>query len=47
MFPSLKMDIGRHDPPSSIMLPLGVTMYYLAKAIKINGEHARILEKNI
>ena len=36
------------NPLSSIMLPLGVAIYYLAKAIKHNGEHARLLKnKNI
>src|SRR3954464_4204070 len=30
------------NPQSSITFPLGVTTYYLAKAINSNGEHARI-----
>ena len=30
------------NPQSSITFPLGVTTYYLAKAINNNGEHARI-----
>src|SRR3954469_16087022 len=48
MFLSLKLDIGGMNPQSSITLPLGVTIYYLAKAIKSNGEHARITqEQNI
>ena len=48
MFLSLKLDIGRHEPLSSITLPLGVAIYYLAKAINGNGEHARLLKnKNI
>ena len=46
MFLSLKLDIGGMNPESCITLPLGVTIYYLAKSIKSNGEHARIL-KNI
>src|ERR1041384_6570541 len=46
MFPSLKLDIRRPGPTSSIMLPLGVTIHYLAKIINCNGEHAGIL-KNI
>ena len=33
------------NPKSSIMLPLGVTIYYLTKDIKSNGELARILKK--
>ena len=33
---------GDMDPQSSITFPLGVTTYYLAKAINSNGEHARI-----
>ena len=36
------------NPLSNITLPLGVTIYYLAKAINSNGEHARLLKnKNI
>ena len=34
------------NPSSSIMLPLGVAIYYLAKIINGNGEHTGIL-KNI
>ena len=33
------------NPQSSITLPLGVTTYYLAKAINSNGEHARITQE--
>ena len=44
MFLSLKLDIGGMNPQSCITLPLGVTIYYLNKAIKGNGEHARILK---
>ena len=44
MFLSLKLDIGGMNPQSCITLPLGVPIYYLAKAIKSNGEHARILK---
>ena len=44
MFLSLKLDIGGLNPQSSITLPLGVTIYYLSKAIKSYGEHARILK---
>ena len=32
------------NPQSFITPPLGVSIYYLAKAIKSNGEHARILK---
>ena len=36
------------NPSSSITLPLGVAIYYLAKIINGNGEHARLLKnKNI
>ena len=36
------------NPSSSITLPLGVAIYYLAKVTNGNGEHARILKnKNI
>ena len=45
MFLSLKLDIGGMNPQSCIMLPCGVTIYYLAKAIKRNGEHARITQE--
>ena len=45
MFLSLKLDIrGGMNPQSCITLPLGVTIYYLAKPIKSNREHARILK---
>src|SRR3954467_2055161 len=47
MFLSLKLDIGGMNPQSSITLPLGVSIYYLAKAIKSNREHARILKNKI
>src|ERR1041385_6733377 len=33
------------NPQSCITLPLGVTTYYLAKAINSNGEHARITQE--
>src|SRR3954469_9950495 len=43
IFLSLKLVIGGGmNPQSSTTLPLGVTTYYLAKAINSNGEHARI-----
>ena len=39
---------GGMNPSSSIMFPLGVAIYYLAKIINGNGEHARLLKnKNI
>ena len=39
---------GGMNPLSSIRLPLGVTIYYLANEINGNGEHARLLKnKNI
>ena len=44
MFLSLKLVIRGLNPQSSITLPLGVPIYYLAKAIKSNGEHARTLK---
>ena len=45
---SLKLDIGGGmNSQSSITLPLGVPINYLAKAIKSNGEHARILKNKI
>ena len=47
MFLSLKLDIGGMNPQSCITLPLGVPIYYLSKAIKSNGEHARILKNKI
>src|SRR3954462_15058444 len=34
------------NPQSSIAFPLGVTTYYLAKAINNNGEHARITQEH-
>ena len=45
MFLSLKLVITGLNPQSSITLPLGVPIYYLSKAIKSNGEHARIVNK--
>ena len=42
MFLSLKLVIRGHEPTIKHKRPLGVTTYYLAKAININGEHARI-----
>src|SRR3954470_5216101 len=45
MFLSLKLVIRDMNPQSSITLPLGVTTYYLAKAINSNGEHARITQE--
>ena len=47
MFLSLKLDIRGMKPQSCITLPLGVTIYYLAKVIKSNEEHATILKKKI
>src|SRR3954467_12956450 len=47
MFLSLKLDTGGMNSQSCITLPLGVTIYYLAKAIKSNREHARILKNKI
>jgi hypothetical protein len=46
MFLSLKLVIRGMNPQSCITLPLGVTTYYLAKAININGEHARITQEH-
>src|SRR3954463_12154738 len=46
MFLSLKLVTGGMSPQSCITLPLGVTIYYLAKAIKSNGEHARITQEH-
>ena len=37
MFLSLKLDIGGMNPQSCITLPLGVTIYYLAKATNVTG----------
>src|SRR3954470_1440435 len=45
MFLSLKLDIGGLNPQSSITLPLGVTIYHLAKVINDNGKHARITQE--
>src|SRR4051812_20829910 len=42
MFLSLKLDIRGLNPQSSITLPLGVTINYLAKVKYGSGEHARI-----
>ena len=47
MFLSLKLDIRGMNPLSSITLPLGVTTYYLDKAINYNEEHARTLKNTI
>ena len=44
MFLSLKLDIGGMNAQSSITLPLGVTIYYLAKAIKSNGDNVMALK---
>ena len=44
MFLSLKLDIRGLNPQSSITLSLGVTINHLDKAIKSNGEHARVLK---
>src|SRR3954468_16703281 len=38
MFLTLKLDIGGMNPQSCITLPLGVTIYHLAKVINNNGE---------
>ena len=38
---------GGMNPLSSIMLPLGVATYYLAKVINYNEEHARTLKNTI
>jgi len=46
MFLTLKLVIRGLNPQSSITLPLGVPIYYLAKVIKSNGEHARITQEN-
>src|SRR3954468_3984534 len=45
MFLSLKLASGGMNPQSSITFPLGVTTYYLAKAINCNREHARITQE--
>src|SRR3954469_22608967 len=37
---------GGMNPQSSITFPLGVTTYYLAKAINSNREHARITSEH-
>src|SRR3954471_21666304 len=44
MFLSLKLDIRRLNPQSSITLPLGVATNHLAKVKYSNGEHARITQ---
>src|SRR3954464_12131830 len=46
MFLSLKLVVRGLNPQLSITLPLGVPIYYLAKVIKSNGEHARITQKH-
>src|SRR4051794_31912242 len=46
MFLSLNLVIRGMNPQSCITLPLGVTTYYLAKAINNNGEHARITQEH-
>src|SRR4051812_44221114 len=46
MFLSLKLVIRGLNPQSSITLPLGVPIYYLAKVIKGNREHARITKEH-
>src|SRR4051812_12146074 len=45
MFLSLKLVIRGMNPQSSIIFHLGVTTYYLAKAINNNEEHARITQE--
>src|SRR3954462_5492893 len=45
MFLSLKLDIRRLNPQSSITLSLGVSTNYLAKEKYCNGEHARIYSR--
>src|SRR3954468_1561730 len=45
MFLSLKLVIRGLNPQSSITLPLGVPIYYLAKVIKSKVEHARITQE--
>src|SRR3954471_8293482 len=45
MFLSVKLHIGGLNPQSSITLPLGVTIYHLAKVINGNREHARITQE--
>ena len=45
IFLSLKLDIRGLNPQSSIMLPLGVAIYQLAKVKYDNGEHARITQE--
>src|SRR4051812_2738244 len=42
MFLSLKLDIKGLNPQSSITLPLGVAINYLAKLRYVNRENARI-----
>ena len=41
MFLSLKLDIRGLNPQSSIMLPLGVATYHLAKVKYDNGEELK------
>src|SRR3954468_3246336 len=45
MFLSLKLDIRGLNPQSSITLPLGVAINYLAKVKYGNGEHERITQE--
>src|SRR3954464_9748264 len=45
MFLSLKLVIRGHEPTIKHNLPLGVTTYYLAKAINRNRDHARITQE--
>src|SRR3954464_14488041 len=45
MFLSLKLDIEGLNPQSSITLPLGVAINYLAKVINDNGEYTRITQE--
>src|SRR4051812_22827884 len=46
MFLSHNLVIRGLNPQSSIMLPLGFPIYYLAKVIKSNREHARITQEH-
>src|ERR1041385_1959603 len=46
MLVSLKLVIRGMNPQSCITLPLGVSTYYLAKAINNNREHARITQEH-
>src|SRR3954462_519001 len=45
MFLSLKLDIRRLNPQSSITLPLEVATNYFAKTKYCNGEHASIYSR--